>query len=97
MVDIGPQAADDPRRRGVVLATGGFAPSEKLRAEYMGSLPVAHSNAFAGASGDGFAAARSAGAAVDDKHVSPAFYFPSSVHKDTVLSASSCSTAPNPG
>jgi len=84
VVDIGPQRLTIRARRGVVLATGGFAPSEKLRAEYMGSLPVAHSNAFAGASGDGFVAGRSAGAAVDDKHVSPAFYFPSSVHKETV-------------
>ena len=42
------------------------------------------SNAFAGASGDGFTAARDVGAAVDDKHTSPAFWFPSSLHKDTV-------------
>src|SRR5207253_3200207 len=62
------------------LATGGFAPNEKLRAEF--GIPAAHSNAFAGASGDGFSAARAAGAAVDDKHTSPAFYFPSSLHKD---------------
>jgi hypothetical protein len=68
----------------VILATGGFAPSEKLRAEFMPGLPVAHSNAFAGASGDGFQAARAAGSAVDEKHTSPAFYFPSSLHKDTV-------------
>src|SRR4029079_14618018 len=52
--------------------------------EFMRALPVAHSNAFAGASGDGFQAARAAGAAVDDRHTSPAFYFPSSLHKDTV-------------
>ena len=32
-----------------------------------------------------FTAARAAGAAVDAKHTSPAFYFPSSVHKDTVF------------
>jgi succinate dehydrogenase/fumarate reductase flavoprotein subunit len=68
----------------VILATGGFAPSEKLRVEFMRGLPVAHSNAFSGASGDGFTAARAAGAAVDDQHVSPAFYFPSSLHKDIV-------------
>src|SRR5262245_42089499 len=84
VVDIGPQRLTIRARRGVVLATGGFAPSTKLRAEYMASLPVAHSNAFAGASGDGFSAAREVGAAVDDKHVNPAFYFPSSVHKDTL-------------
>ena len=79
----------------MILATGGFAPNEKLRAEFMQDLPVAHSNAFAGASGDGFVAARAAGAAVDDRHVSPAFYFPSSVHKDTSI-RTSCSTAPSP-
>jgi hypothetical protein len=84
VVDIGPQRLTIRAKRGVVLATGGFATSDTLRAEYMANLPVAHSNAFAGASGDGFSAARSAGAAVDDQHVSPAFYFPSSVHKETI-------------
>jgi 3-oxosteroid 1-dehydrogenase len=69
-------------RRGVILATGGFAPSADLRREFMPDIPIAHSNAFAGASGEGFAAARKAGAAVDDKHVSPAFYFPSSTRKE---------------
>jgi succinate dehydrogenase/fumarate reductase flavoprotein subunit len=82
VVDSGPSRQTIHARRGVILATGGFAPNERLRAEYMGGLPVAHSNAFAGADGDGFTAARAAGAAVDHKHTSPAFYFPSSVHKD---------------
>jgi 3-oxosteroid 1-dehydrogenase len=84
VVDLGPQRLTIRAKRGVMLATGGFAPNAKLRADYMSDLPVAHSNAFAGASGDGFLAAQSAGAAVDDKHVSPAFYFPSSVHKETI-------------
>jgi 3-oxosteroid 1-dehydrogenase len=84
VVDIGPQRLTIHAKRGIVLATGGFARNDKLRAEYMSDLPIAHSNAFAGASGDGFVAAQSAGAAVDDKHVSPAFYFPSSVHKETI-------------
>jgi succinate dehydrogenase/fumarate reductase flavoprotein subunit len=84
VVDIGDKRQTILARRGVILATGGFAPSEKLRAEFMRGLPVAHSNAFAGASGDGLAAARATGAAVDDKHASPAFYFPSSLHKDIV-------------
>ena len=84
VVDIGDKRQTILARRGVILATGGFAPNEKLRAEFMRALPVAHSNAFAGANGDGFTAARSAGAAVDDRHVSPAFYFPSSLHKDIV-------------
>jgi 3-oxosteroid 1-dehydrogenase len=80
VVDIGPKRQTIGARGGVILATGGFAPNEKLRAEFMRGLPIAHSNAFAGASGDGLSAARAAGAAVDATHVSPAFYFPSSVH-----------------
>ena len=84
VVDIGPKRQTIGARRAVILATGGFALNDKLRAEFMRGLPVAHSNAFAGASGDGFTAARAAGAAVDDKHVSPAFYFPSSLHNDIV-------------
>ncbi len=84
VVEIGGKPQTIRARRGVILATGGFAPNEKLRAEFMKGLPVAHSNAFEGASGDGFSAARVAGAAVDDKHTSPAFYFPSSLHKDTI-------------
>jgi succinate dehydrogenase/fumarate reductase flavoprotein subunit len=81
VVDIGDKRQTIRARRGVILATGGFAPNEKLRAEFMPELAIKHSNAFAGASGDGFTAARAAGAAVDDKHTNPAFYFPSSVHK----------------
>jgi 3-oxosteroid 1-dehydrogenase len=84
VVDIGDKRQTIRAKRGVILATGGFAPNERLRAEFMGELPIAHSNAFAGASGDGFQAARGAGAAVDAKHTSPAFYFPSSVHGDTI-------------
>lgn len=83
VVDIGDKR-QTIRARGVILATGGFAPNTTLRAEFMRGLPVKHSNAFEGASGDGFAAARRAGAAVDDQHTSAAFYFPSSVHKETI-------------
>jgi 3-oxosteroid 1-dehydrogenase len=71
-------------RRAVILATGGFAPNEKLRDEFMKGVPVAHSNALADANGDGFQAARAVGAAVDARHTSPAFWFPSSLHRDTV-------------
>jgi len=81
VVDIGEKRQTIGALRGVILATGGFAPNKALREEFMAGLPVAHSNAFAGASGDGFTAARAIGAAVDDKHTNPAFYFPSSVHK----------------
>src|SRR5205814_7015740 len=74
VVDIGVARQTIRARRGVILATGGFAPNEKLRAEFMPELAIKHSNAFAGASGDGFTAARIAGAAVDDRHTNPAFY-----------------------
>src|SRR6185503_2317146 len=85
VVDIGDKRQTVRARRGVILATGGFAPNETLRAEFMKDLPIAHSNAFAAANGDGFSAARAAGGAVDAKHTNPAFYFPSSLHKDIVF------------
>src|SRR5436190_12364477 len=50
VVDIGDKRQTIRARRGVILATGGFAPNDKLRGEFMTGLPVAHSNAFAGAS-----------------------------------------------
>lgn len=81
VVDVGTARKTIHARKGVVLATGGFAPNAALMAEYLAGQPVAHSNAFKGASGDGFMAARAAGAATDAKHTSPAFYFPSSIHK----------------
>src|SRR3954447_10719106 len=77
VVDIRDKRQTIKARHAVILATGGFAPNAKLRAEFMSDLPIAHSNAFDGASGDGFSAARHAGAVVDDSHVNPAFYFPS--------------------
>ena len=82
VVDIAGKRQTIRAKRGVVLATGGFAPNGQLRAEFMKGMPVAHSNAFTGANGDGFSAARAAGGAVDDKHVNPAFYFPSSLKGD---------------
>jgi succinate dehydrogenase/fumarate reductase flavoprotein subunit len=85
VVDIGTRRQTIAARRAVVLATGGFAPNDALRGEFMPDVPVKHSNAFAGASGDGFTAARAVGAAVDARHVSPAFYFPSSVNGDALF------------
>jgi 3-oxosteroid 1-dehydrogenase len=84
VVDIGERRQTIAARRGIILATGGFAPNETLRAEFMNDLPIGHSNAFVGASGDGFMAGRAVGAAVDARHTNPAFYFPSSVHGDTI-------------
>lgn len=68
-------------KRGVILATGGFGASPSLQAEFVPDTPVSHSNVFAGASGDGFEAARAAGGAVDSAHTTGAFYFPSSESK----------------
>lgn len=78
VVDIGDKRQTIGVRRGVVLATGGFGASADLHKEFLPNEPVAHSNAFAGADGSGFNAARAAGAAVDTAHVMGAFYFPSS-------------------
>ncbi len=82
VVDIGPARQTIRARRGVMLATGGFGPNMELLRDYMKDMPIAHSNALAAASGDGFLAARAAGAAVDAKHTSPAFYFPSSLLRE---------------
>jgi succinate dehydrogenase/fumarate reductase flavoprotein subunit len=78
VVDIGDKRQTIGVRRGVILATGGFGASAELHKEFLPNEPVAHTNAFAGANGDGFQAARAVGAAVDSAHVMGAFYFPSS-------------------
>src|SRR3954469_3228421 len=78
VVDIGDKRQTIGVRRGVILATGGFGASADLHKEFLPNEPVAHSNAFAGANGDGFKAARAVGAAVDAAHLMGAFYFPSS-------------------
>jgi succinate dehydrogenase/fumarate reductase flavoprotein subunit len=78
VVDFADRRQTIKARRGVILATGGFGANEDLWKRHMPATPVAHSNAFAGASGDGLTAAQNAGAALDDKLTSPAFYFPSS-------------------
>lgn len=62
-------------RRGVVLATGGFGGSVERLNDYV-RPPLSHAVAFAGAQGDGMRVARAVGAAVEDDHVSPAFWTP---------------------
>jgi 3-oxosteroid 1-dehydrogenase len=79
VVDIGETRQTIRARCAVILATGGFGANIEMLKQYTVGAPVEHTTAFAGASGDGLMAARSAGGAVDDKHISPAFYFPSSV------------------
>jgi 3-oxosteroid 1-dehydrogenase len=78
VVDIGDKRQTIGVRRGVILATGGFGASAELQKEFVPDTPVAHANAFSGANGEGFNAARAAGASVDTAHVMGAFYFPSS-------------------
>src|SRR5436190_2214734 len=75
VVDIGDKRQTIGVRRGVILATGGFGASTELHKEFLPDEPVAHTNAFAGANGDGFKAARAVGAAVDTAHVMGAVYF----------------------
>jgi hypothetical protein len=66
-------------RRGVVLATGGFAASPALRSRYMQGLPVEHALCFSGDTGDALTAALAIGAAVDDTAMTPAYWMPASV------------------
>jgi len=84
VVDIGDKRQTIRARRGVILATGGFGADTKMQKQYNANAPVEHTTAFTGASGDGFTAARAISAGVDAKHTNPAFYFPSSLHGDTV-------------
>jgi succinate dehydrogenase/fumarate reductase flavoprotein subunit len=62
-------------RRGIVLATGGFGGSVDRLNDYV-RPPLAQVVAFGGAAGDGVQMARTVGAAVEDDHVSPAFWTP---------------------
>jgi 3-oxosteroid 1-dehydrogenase len=80
VVDVGEKRQTVRARRAVIIATGGFGANIEMQNQYVIGAPVAHTTTFAGASGDGFMAARAAGAAVDDKHTNPAFYFPSSLN-----------------
>lgn len=62
-------------RKGVILATGGFTSSSELRRKL---LPEQADRALSapGATGDGWRAARAAGARVAAGHAAPAFYMP---------------------
>ena len=51
-------------RKGVVLATGGYAHNQQFRARFMPAAAVQHSMAFAGNSGDGLAIGERFGAAL---------------------------------
>lgn len=66
-------------RKGVVLATGGFSHDTKLRAEYFpgGAGPV--SAAAPAGTGDGLHVAISAGASINPRVASPAYWVPASL------------------
>lgn len=66
-------------RRGVVLATGGFAASADWRARLMPRTRATHVLADAAAGGDGLEAATRIGAAIDDAAAGKAFWMPASV------------------
>lgn len=63
-------------RDGVVLATGGYAASAALRAELGQKHPHDATLCAPETQGDGISAARSVGAAIDDKVASPGFWTP---------------------
>jgi 3-oxosteroid 1-dehydrogenase len=79
VIDIGDKRQTIRARRGVILATGGFGADTRMQKQYNANAPVAHSTAFAGASGDGFKAGQAAGGAIDANHTMDSFYFPSSL------------------
>jgi 3-oxosteroid 1-dehydrogenase len=65
-------------RRGVVLATGGFPHSAKLRAELAAKFPFDQTVAYEGNVGEGIEAGRGIGAVVDDDIDGAAFWTPTS-------------------
>jgi succinate dehydrogenase/fumarate reductase flavoprotein subunit len=63
-------------RRGVVLASGGFAGDPALIGSRVEATLPRDPVAFAGAAGDGMRLAERAGAAIDEAHATPAFWSP---------------------
>lgn len=66
-------------RRGVVLATGGFAASQKWRRQMLPDTDLPDSLAFAGARGEGIEAAMAVGADLNTNHITPFFWMPASI------------------
>lgn len=70
-------------RRAVVLATGGFPHASDLRDELASATPHRHSLASEENVGDALRAVRAVGGDADTALVSPAFWTPASVDRDT--------------
>jgi 3-oxosteroid 1-dehydrogenase len=69
-------------RRGVVLATGGFAHNAQMRQAWGAATPHRHTLACEGNVGEGIAAALAAGAVVDTDLSSPGNWTPASVVRE---------------
>ena len=97
VVDIGDKRQTIRARRGVILATGGFgADTTDAEASTTPNAPVEHANAFAGASGDGFNAARRPAVRSTSTTRSDRVLFPEFAQRRRSTSRTSCSTAPSP-
>ena len=68
-------------RKGVVLATGGYAHNKKFRAAFMPQPTPEHSLSFAGNSGDGVALGERIGAALTPERCTSGLWTPASVVK----------------
>ena len=68
-------------RKGVVLATGGYAHNKKFRAAFMPQPTPEHSLSFAGNSGDGVALGERIGAALTPQRCTSGLWTPASVVK----------------
>jgi succinate dehydrogenase/fumarate reductase flavoprotein subunit len=79
LVDFGGKRQRIRALRGVVLATGGCAASAEWQARLAPGVPVAHTLAFEGNSGDGLAIGERAGGGLDTNHSTPFFWMPASV------------------
>ncbi|WP_158815151.1 FAD-dependent oxidoreductase [Methylocapsa sp. S129] len=67
-------------RKGVVLATGGFAHSPELRHRLSANYPHSHSLVYESNTGDGLTAAMAIGAAIDTDLASPGLWAPASIY-----------------
>lgn len=79
VVAIGGKQVRVRARKGVVLATGGFAANPALRQRYMQGLPVQDALSYEGDTGDALIAAKAVGADVDSQQHTPAYWMPASV------------------